>query len=237
MNRPKEKDPSPSPKTSLDEPSSAVEDRIKESLRFSANMPMLQRQGFIDLGAIEYLREPTRGHRCLVIVVESYGIWSELGEMPRGVLPSVRFEPSEREVVGEKRDVEHEDTLPEEVGDEDGQKQESNSQDGFVSEPLSASALPVLPMRLKGGKAKVNALMKKESFDEETAEIAASAKADAMIKVSEIESRDEDSRPTTSKGKESEDVKEELTEVKGQEKEMKDKSTKGEEDSELYKNE
>jgi hypothetical protein len=71
-------------------PTSAVEERIKESMRFSANMPMLSRQGFIDLSALEYLRDPEAGYGHLKRGVEVLGIWKELGiPMPRSVLPEM----------------------------------------------------------------------------------------------------------------------------------------------------
>lgn len=205
MIRPKDS----TPKHSLDEPSSAVEERIKDSLRFSANMPMLSRQGFIDLGAIEYLREPTKGHKYLILVITKYGIWTELGDMPRSVLPEVSIS---KEILADKMDSEPEDTvstvlLAEKLVKEEEQEIESESQDGFVSEELSASSSPTLPMRVRGGEAKIAALTKKESFDERRAEIAERGKTDAMIKISEVENQDEERRPTASKENE---VKEEV---------------------------
>jgi hypothetical protein len=74
----------------MEEPTSAVEERIKESMRFGANMPMLSRQGFIDLGKRDYLRDPDVGYEYLKRVVGEYEIWGELGEVPRNMLPACR---------------------------------------------------------------------------------------------------------------------------------------------------
>ena len=71
------------------EPLSAVEERMREGLRFGANMPMLSRQGFIDLAKREYLKDPENGWVGLKRVRKEYGIWNELGEIPRSVLPGV----------------------------------------------------------------------------------------------------------------------------------------------------
>jgi hypothetical protein len=87
----------------MEEPTSAVEERIKGSMRFGANMPMLSRQGFIDLGAKEYLRDLEVGYMYLGRVIERYGVWSELGSMPRSVLPEggrgINGEDEQREEV------------------------------------------------------------------------------------------------------------------------------------------
>jgi hypothetical protein len=53
-----------------------------------ANMPMLSRQGFIDLGKREYLRNSDVGYTYLKRVVSEYEIWGELGEIPRSALPA-----------------------------------------------------------------------------------------------------------------------------------------------------
>ncbi|KAH7354663.1 hypothetical protein BKA65DRAFT_394945, partial [Rhexocercosporidium sp. MPI-PUGE-AT-0058] len=74
------RDPSDS---SDEEPQSAVEGKIRNSLRFNANMPMISRQGFIDVCAVKYLKDPTKAHGYLGKVVKEYGIWEELGDIPR----------------------------------------------------------------------------------------------------------------------------------------------------------
>ena len=56
-------------------------------MRFNANMPMISRQGFMDVCAIEYLRDPDSAHEYLRKAVGEYGVWKELGDMPRSVLP------------------------------------------------------------------------------------------------------------------------------------------------------
>ncbi|PVH78901.1 hypothetical protein DL98DRAFT_655779 [Cadophora sp. DSE1049] len=68
-------------------PQSAVEGKIRNSMRFNANMPMISRQGFIDVCAIEYLKDPDSAYRYLGKAVREYGVWRELGEVPREVLP------------------------------------------------------------------------------------------------------------------------------------------------------
>ncbi|KAH6723579.1 hypothetical protein BKA61DRAFT_453736, partial [Leptodontidium sp. MPI-SDFR-AT-0119] len=70
-----------------EEPQSAVEGKIRNSMRFNANMPMISRQGFIDVCAIEYLKDPTKAHEYLGKVVKEYSVWTELGDIPREVLP------------------------------------------------------------------------------------------------------------------------------------------------------
>lgn len=69
------------------EPKSPIQERIKDSMKFGANMPMISRQGFIDLSAIEYLVDPSKAHEHLGRAVSIYGIWKDLGQMPRSVLP------------------------------------------------------------------------------------------------------------------------------------------------------
>jgi hypothetical protein len=170
--------------SSIDEPSSAVEERIKDSLRFSANMPMLSRQGFIDLGAIEYLRDPSKGYIYLKAVVAKYSVWTDLGEIPRNVLPESSISKS---LLANKMEAEPENTIPkvllaEELVREEEKEIESDNQNGYVSEELNALP-PSLPMRVKGGEAKVEALLKNEKFDE----VDEIKKSDAKPEVSENE--------------------------------------------------
>ena len=42
-----------------------MEGIIKRSMRFGANMPMLSRHGFIDLGTVEFLQDPEVGFAYL----------------------------------------------------------------------------------------------------------------------------------------------------------------------------
>jgi len=88
----------------MEEPTSAVEEKIKESMRFGANMLMLSRQGFIDLGKREYLRDPDVGYKYLKRVVREYGIWGELGEIRRNMLPASG--------AGEEEEEEEEEDKP-----------------------------------------------------------------------------------------------------------------------------
>lgn len=46
-------------------------------------MPMLSRQGFIDVMGMEMLQDPDEGHRRLEGVVRDYDIWKPLGDVPR----------------------------------------------------------------------------------------------------------------------------------------------------------
>jgi hypothetical protein len=55
---------------------------------YSPKMPMLTKQGFLDLSAIEYLVNPDKALDYLRKAVTEHGIWKELGEMPRSVLPN-----------------------------------------------------------------------------------------------------------------------------------------------------
>ncbi|KAA8564712.1 hypothetical protein MFRU_013g02270 [Monilinia fructicola] len=64
-------------------PSPTAGERIRRSISLGANMPMLSRQGFIDVMGMELLRDPDEGHRRLGGVVRDYEVWRELGEVPR----------------------------------------------------------------------------------------------------------------------------------------------------------
>ncbi|CZT45774.1 uncharacterized protein RSE6_06120 [Rhynchosporium secalis] len=86
--------PSASPNA---EPQSAVRRKIRNSLQFDANMPMISRQGFIDVCKVEYMKDPDMGHEYLGRVIKEYGIWKELGDVPREVLP----EKSDSKLLGE----------------------------------------------------------------------------------------------------------------------------------------
>ncbi|KAN0099025.1 hypothetical protein V8E51_014688 [Hyaloscypha variabilis] len=98
--RHKHKHKSSSLSLSPQKPLSAVEERIKESLRFRANMPLLTRQGFIDLARREYLANPEARWVCVKRLRVDYGIWNELEEIPRSVLPA----GVGNELVGEKEE-------------------------------------------------------------------------------------------------------------------------------------
>jgi hypothetical protein len=72
----------------LQETSQSGEVAIDGNLSYNPKMPMLTRQGFLDLSAIEYLVNPTKALDYLRKAIEEYGIWKELGEMPKSVLPN-----------------------------------------------------------------------------------------------------------------------------------------------------
>jgi hypothetical protein len=162
-----------SPDDSVKKPTSAVEGRIKESMRISANMPMLSRQGFTDLGAIEYLRDPSKGHEYLKSIIKKYNIWTELGDIPRSALPESSIPKT---LLAEKMEAEPENVvakvlLAEKLVQEEEKLKESDSQGGYESEALRASPWlgAELPMKVNGGAKKVDALMNMESFDEGSA--------------------------------------------------------------------
>ncbi|KAI9734070.1 MAG: hypothetical protein M1818_007008 [Claussenomyces sp. TS43310] len=50
-------------------------------------MPMLTRQGFIDITVVETLYNPSLGWQRLNRIARHYGIWREMGDIPRTALP------------------------------------------------------------------------------------------------------------------------------------------------------
>ncbi|KAJ8061449.1 hypothetical protein OCU04_009267 [Sclerotinia nivalis] len=94
-------------------PSPTAGERIRRSISLGANMPMLSRQGFIDVMGMEMLRDPDEGHKRLSGVVSDYAVWKELGEMPRSCFLERRVEKGGRgkrksllEMSEEKEEVE-----------------------------------------------------------------------------------------------------------------------------------
>ncbi|KAF8849512.1 hypothetical protein BDZ45DRAFT_680466 [Acephala macrosclerotiorum] len=138
-----------------EEPTSAVERRIRQSISFKPNTPMLSRQGFIDLTTIEYLKDLDLAHEHLGRAVKEYGIWKELGTLPTSLLPN----DSEGVVKGSQSDTVGVYKIEEVV--EKVLESEEQGKEEEVELPA-----PVLPMRLKCGEAKLEALMKGEGFDE-----------------------------------------------------------------------
>lgn len=167
------------------EPSSAVEKRIRKSISFKPNMPMLSRQGFIDLMNIEYHKDIDQAHEYLKRAIKAYGIWKELGEMPRDILPdqsmstalnTVKFKPARSKFV-ESKSIESDSAEmkfvePKSVAEETIAAEEEIKEEGMaIHEPdegpeLLLSAMLVQP---RGGEAKIEALMKKEEFDQREA--------------------------------------------------------------------
>ncbi|OBT97061.1 hypothetical protein VE01_04776 [Pseudogymnoascus verrucosus] len=69
---------------------SKILDSIPTGNSISGNqMPLLTRRGFIDHCANEFLYYPNDGFNCVTKAARHYGIWRELGEMPRNVFPVV----------------------------------------------------------------------------------------------------------------------------------------------------
>ncbi|KAI6246921.1 hypothetical protein HI914_05072 [Erysiphe necator] len=59
----------------------------KNSKDVNKNMPLLSRQGFIDLSASEYLKDPSMAYQYIMNALHELKVWKELGDLPRSVLP------------------------------------------------------------------------------------------------------------------------------------------------------
>lgn len=113
MVRPKSATPEEIDGAEMIEPKSPAKERVKDTTNFGANMPILSRQGFIDLSAIEYLVSPTKGHEYLQKAIAEYGIWKQLGELPRSVLPDNSL-PKASQIKSKATDAEVEEAGKEE---------------------------------------------------------------------------------------------------------------------------
>ncbi|RKF47007.1 hypothetical protein GcM3_224032 [Golovinomyces cichoracearum] len=51
-------------------------------------MPLLLRQGFIDICAYDYLKDPSLAYQYLINVLQELKVWKELGDLPRSTLPT-----------------------------------------------------------------------------------------------------------------------------------------------------
>lgn len=153
MTRPKE----PVSNTSSEPPKSPVAARLRDSMTFSANMPMLSRQGFIDLSAIEYLVNPAQGYAYLKRAVEEYGVWKELGEMPRDCLPDSGM-PKISQVDKNQPKIVEQDVTSESAKDVTEVKVEEKEE-----EPTTNGHLPI---KVNGGEKKVEALLSPSGFEE-----------------------------------------------------------------------
>lgn len=107
-------------------------------------MPTISRQGFIDLSAIEYLVDTSKAYEHLGRAVSIYGIWKDLGKMPRTVFPESSI-PNVLQVEEESKDGNV------------GQVQVQKSTKPAVSDPKCN-------MKVKGGEQKVEALSKGDEF-------------------------------------------------------------------------
>jgi hypothetical protein len=172
-----------------EEPTSAVGQRIRQSISFKPNMPMLSRQGFIDLMNIEYHKDLDQAQEYLNQAIKAYGIWNGLGAMPRDVLPekskstaskfvkikSAGSEPPELKSL-ESKSIESKSTelQPSElksVAEKEIEAEEAvEKEDIAAQEKKKESELPppAMPLKLKGGEAKIETLLKKEDFDQES---------------------------------------------------------------------
>lgn len=68
--------------------------RRESIIKVDESMPLLSRQGFIDICAFEYLKDPAMAHQYLMNVLQELGVWKELGDLPRSVLPAYPRIPS-----------------------------------------------------------------------------------------------------------------------------------------------
>jgi hypothetical protein len=69
---------------------SKILDSVPTGNSISGNqMPLLTRRGFIDSCANEFLYYPNEGFNCVTKAARHYGIWRELGDIPRNVFPAV----------------------------------------------------------------------------------------------------------------------------------------------------
>jgi hypothetical protein len=50
-------------------------------------MPMLTRKGFCDITAVEVIHDPSDGWGYLNRALKHYGVWREMGDLPRSTLP------------------------------------------------------------------------------------------------------------------------------------------------------
>lgn len=50
-------------------------------------MPMLTLRGFIDITVIETLYEPSPGWARINRIAQHYGVWRQMGDMPRSMMP------------------------------------------------------------------------------------------------------------------------------------------------------
>lgn len=140
---------------------------------------MLSRQGFLDLGAIEYLRDPSRGHEYIKSISRTFGIWTELGNIPRTILPEASIP---KHLLAKKLESEPGNAIPkvllaEKLVQEEEKTKEMDGKGGYESEELRAGSRgpspsmqpprinPVLT-QMKGGEAKVESLVKEEKFQE-----------------------------------------------------------------------
>ncbi|ELR09458.1 hypothetical protein GMDG_04018 [Pseudogymnoascus destructans 20631-21] len=69
---------------------SKIFDSVPTGSSISGNqMPLLTRRGFMDSCANEFLYYPNDGFSCVTKAARHYGIWRELGDVPRNVFPAV----------------------------------------------------------------------------------------------------------------------------------------------------
>ncbi|KAL2070956.1 hypothetical protein VTL71DRAFT_13982 [Oculimacula yallundae] len=240
--------------SSDEDPHSAAEGKIRSSIRFNPNMPMLSRQGFIDVCAIEYLKEPNKGHEYLRKVVKAFGIWEELGDLPREVLPE-RSIPNPVEIDTKALDVkvsDHESQGKEEQLTETSTTKSSeviaqkSGDHGSIpsnleerklsidtSAPIEIRRLispialgsPAMPFEVKGGESKINAIAKGEEFKPSRDEGTSQYREDV-----DYESSTAEEKPETKKREAEEEMEAEKKEVEeGEEVETKEEEKKGEE--------
>lgn len=133
---------SKTPTSPKKEVTSAVGRRIRQSISFKPNMPLLSKQGFVDLMKIEYCKDFDLAYQYLRRAIQAYGIWTELGEMPRSVFPE----------------------LLSTVGKPQGETLEEKFDQGSDEIEESYMTPPSSPTRLRGEQSKVEAWIRDDEF-------------------------------------------------------------------------
>lgn len=186
-----------------DEPTSAVEMRIRKSISFKPNMPMLSRQGFIDLMNIEYHKDLDRAHEFINRAIKAYEIWSGLGEMPRDVLPEQSLSTSKSSDPVKSSETKSVDSKPVEfktmelqpkeidpvtkTGEAEEEAKEESVAHEIEQDPELSS--PAIPLSIKGGEVKVEALLNKEEFDQSESSETGEEKPSPKIQAEEVDGK------------------------------------------------
>ena len=114
---------------------------------------MLSRQGFINLGSRDYLRDASQGFVYLGRTILQYGIWSKLGPIPRNLLPGSTTGDILRVEKHDKQEAEGDRALKPISGSED----------------LSTfQAAPETGIQVKGEEKKIGALLQGDEWEGST---------------------------------------------------------------------
>lgn len=182
-----------------DEPTSAVEMRIRKSISFKPNMPMLSRQGFIDLMNIEYHKDLDRAHEFINRAIKAYEIWSGLGEMPRNVLPEQGLSTSKSSDPVKSSELKSIDSKPVKSKTMESKEMDPVTKASEAEEEAKGESVapeieqdpelppPALPLKTKGGEAKIEALLNKEEFDQSGSPEIGEEKGSPKIQAEEVD--------------------------------------------------